>query len=256
MCRPCVPLMTKVGQRKRKAGPMRDDFTEEVKRDLGLRVGLRCSNPSCQQPTSGPSESSKGVTNVGVATHITAASQGGPRYDASLNAEERASLENGVWLCQKCGKAVDDDPVIYTCEMLRDWKSQAEVCARQAIEGGPKSCGPVMRQAPILRLLAHRAFFNGNPIEHIFVKIVNMTPDADVEVTHVWYQNGHRVDILSRPLPVRLRPSETWETYIPASSIPRDAHIFQNFHALISTGEVFAAVHNKDVPPSGYLAGR
>jgi len=235
---------------------MRDDFSEEVKRKLGHRVGWRCSNPRCQQPTSGPSEASRAVTNVGVAAHITAASPDGPRYDSSLTPEERASLENGVWLCQKCGKAVDDDPVTYTCELLRDWKSQAEARARQAIEGGPQPGGPVVRQPPTLRVLAHRAFFDQNPLEHFFIKIVNMTPDADVEVTHVWYQNGCRVDILIRPLPVRLRPSETWETYIPTSRIPRDTRVFENFHALISTGEVFASMQNRDVPPRGYVAGR
>jgi hypothetical protein len=235
---------------------MRDDFTEDVKRTLGHRVGLHCSNPCCQQSTSGPSEASKAVTNVGVAAHITAASPGGPRYDASLIPEQRGAIENGVWLCQKCGKAVDDDPVTYTCEVLRDWKSQAEARAREAIEGRRQLGRPVMRQLPTLRLLVHRAFFDQNPLEHFFVKIVNMTPDADVEVTHVWYQNGARVDILTRVLPVRLRPSETWETYIPTHSIPRDADVFRKFHALISTGEVFASVQNKDVPPRGYVAGR
>jgi len=235
---------------------MRDDFQEDVKRKLGYRVGLQCSNPRCQQPTSGPSESSKAVTNVGVAAHITAASLGGPRYDASLTPEQRGSIENGVWLCQKCGKAADDDPVTYTCAVLREWKSQAEARAREAIEGRRQPGSPVMRQPPTLRLLVHRAFFDQNPIEHFFVKIVNITSDADVEVTHVWYQNGARVDILARLLPVRLRPSEMWETYIPTHSIPRGTDVFRNFHALISTGEVFVSVQNKDVPPRGYVAGR
>jgi hypothetical protein len=238
-------------------GAVRDDFLEDIKKMLGHRVGWLCSNPWCQQPTSGPSESSKGITNVGVAAHITAASQGGPRYDASLTSEERGSLANGVWLCQKCGKAVDDDPATYTCQLLRDWKSKAEMRARQAIEGGPGLNGPVMRQPSSLRLLAHRAFFDQNSSEHFFIKIVNVTPDADVEVTHVWYcQNGRRVDILCRPLPVRLRPSETWETYVPVTSLPEDADTFQGFHALISTGEVFTSIHNRDVPPRGYVAGR
>ena len=112
-----------------------------------------------------------------------------------------------------------------------------------------------LRQQPVVRVLAHRAYFIGNPVEHFFLKVVNLTPGTDVEVTHVWYENGGRVDILSRPLPVRLRPIETWETYVPTSSIPEDADVFQHFHALISTGEVFASIHNKDVPPVGYVAG-
>lgn len=121
---------------------MRDDFPEDVKRKLGHRVGWRCSNPACQQSTSGPSEASKAVTNVGVAAHITAASPDGPRYDASQTPKQRGALENGVWLCQKCGKAVDDDPVTYTCGVLRDWKSHAEARAREAIEQGPRPQRP------------------------------------------------------------------------------------------------------------------
>ena len=109
---------------------------------------------------------------------------------------------------------------------------------------------------PTLRVLAHRAYFDRNPMEHFFIKIVNITPDADVEVTHVWYQNGRRVDILSRVLPTRLRPSETWETFVPTASVPPDADAFRHFHALLSTGQVFASEHNKDVPPRGYVAGR
>lgn len=111
------------------------------------------------------------------------------------------------------------------------------------------------RQQPEVRVLVHRAYFIGNPVEHFFIKVVNVTPETDVEVTHVWYENGDRIDILSRPLPVRLRPSETWETYVPTSSVPDDADVFQHFHALVSTGEVFLSVHNEDVPAAGYVAG-
>jgi hypothetical protein len=112
------------------------------------------------------------------------------------------------------------------------------------------------RQPPALKVLSHRAYFIANPVEHYFIKIVNITPEVDVEVTHVWYQNRGRVDILSRPLPVRLRPNEIWETYVAVSSIPYDVDAFQHFYALISTGEVFASEHNRDVPPTGYVAGR
>lgn len=116
---------------------MRDDFSEKVKRNLAGGVGHRCSNPGCRQPTSGPSASGKTVTNVGVAAHITAASPGGPRYDASLDTEQRAAECNGVWLCQKCGKAVDDDPAAYDVKVLRDWRKRAESSARKDIERGP-----------------------------------------------------------------------------------------------------------------------
>jgi len=233
---------------------MRDDFPAAVKTKLGQRAGWSCSNPGCRQPTSGPAEANSGVTNVGVAAHITAASQDGPRYDPSLAAQERAAPDNGVWLCQRCAKAVDDDPVTYTVDLLRDWRLKAETLARDAIERRlPKT--DKVRSNPTVRVLVHRAFFDGNPTEHFFVKIVNTTPDADVEVTHVWYQSNDRVDILVRRLPVRLRPSETWETFIAVADIPRDADAFDHFHAHLSTGEVYASSQNKDVPPRGFVAG-
>ncbi|MEM5785756.1 MAG: hypothetical protein AAGU11_00480 [Syntrophobacteraceae bacterium] len=84
-------------------------------------------------------------------------------------------------------------------------------------------------QPPAVRVLAHRAYFIGNPVEHFFVKVENITAGVDVEVTHIWYQNEKRVDILSRPLPVRLRSSETWETFVPTASIPEDVDVFQHF---------------------------
>jgi hypothetical protein len=117
---------------------MRDDFPPGVKNQVAARVGWLCSNPECRQPTSGPSDSDKLVTNVGVAAHITAAAAGGPRFDATLTAEERRAPENAIWLCQKCAKAIDDDPTRYTPTLLRSWKALAEERAREAIEKGPR----------------------------------------------------------------------------------------------------------------------
>jgi hypothetical protein len=135
-------------------------------------------------------------------------------------------------------------------------KAKAGTSVLQAGRDINLNVGPQPQPLPALKVLAHRAYFIGNPEEHYFIKVVNITPGADIEVTHVWYKNGHRVDVLSRPLPVRLRPSEIWETYVATSIIPHDAEALQHFHALISTGEVFGSEHNKEVPPTGYLAGR
>jgi hypothetical protein len=53
---------------------MRDDFSLTTKELLAKRVGYLCSNPKCQQPTSGPQEDPSKAVNIGVACHITAAS--------------------------------------------------------------------------------------------------------------------------------------------------------------------------------------
>ena len=81
---------------------MRDDFPRIVVETLAKRVGNRCSNPGCRKLTSGPHTDDEKSLNVGVAAHVTAASAGGPRYDASLTAEERKDIGNGIWLCQSC----------------------------------------------------------------------------------------------------------------------------------------------------------
>jgi hypothetical protein len=71
--------------------------------------------------------------DIGVASHITAASPGGPRFDSSISEEERKSAANGIWLCQSCGKLIDDDEEGYTASKLREHKSRAEAKARREV---------------------------------------------------------------------------------------------------------------------------
>ena len=113
---------------------MREEFPAQVKDVLAKRVGYCCSNPGCRQLTSGPHDDPTRAVNVGVAAHITAASPGGPRYDPDLSFEQRNSVENGIWLCQTCGKLVDSDDSRYTVASLVQWKRIAEAMTRGEIE--------------------------------------------------------------------------------------------------------------------------
>jgi hypothetical protein len=113
---------------------VRDDFPASVKDELAKRVGYLCSNPACRQPTSGPQSSSSGTVNIGVASHITAASPGGPRHDSGLSSGERTSAENGIWLCQTCAKLIDSDQPRYSVDKLEEWKADAETAAARALE--------------------------------------------------------------------------------------------------------------------------
>lgn len=113
---------------------MRDGFSASVKNTLADRVGNQCSNQACRQPTSGPQSDPTAAINVGVAAHITAAAPGGPRYDPLLTAEQRASHENGIWLCQVCAKLIDSDEPRYAVGILREWKRVAELAALNALE--------------------------------------------------------------------------------------------------------------------------
>nr|VFJ92648.1 MAG: Uncharacterized conserved protein YegL, contains vWA domain of TerY type [Candidatus Kentron sp. H]VFJ95085.1 MAG: Uncharacterized conserved protein YegL, contains vWA domain of TerY type [Candidatus Kentron sp. H]VFK00361.1 MAG: Uncharacterized conserved protein YegL, contains vWA domain of TerY type [Candidatus Kentron sp. H] len=116
----------------------RDDFSQSTKRTLAERAGYRCSFPGCLQTTIGPSEESEESTSsVGMACHIAAAS-GGPgarRHIATMTAEERSSISNGIWMCYTHGKLIDTDETRYTNEMLRCWKQIAERRAQARLEG-------------------------------------------------------------------------------------------------------------------------
>lgn len=105
---------------------MRDEFNIKLKDTLSKRVGLRCSNPDCRVLTTGPNSNENKSTNIGVAAHITAAEQNGPRYDSSITKQERSSINNAIWLCQSCAKLIDSDPTKYTIEILKDWKERSE----------------------------------------------------------------------------------------------------------------------------------
>ena len=112
---------------------MRDDFTEHIIKQIALRVNYRCSSPVCQATTTGPQISTTKSLNVGVAAHITAASPDGPRYNPELTSEQRKHADNGIWLCQTCGKLVDNDPAKFTEDLLKEWKQNAELEAFENI---------------------------------------------------------------------------------------------------------------------------
>jgi hypothetical protein len=113
---------------------MRDDFPEKIKDTLAKRVGTHCSNPKCWKLTSGPRDDPSKAVNIGVAAHITAAAIGGPRFDSSLSTRQRSAITNAIWLCQNCAKLIDNDPVRYTVDLLRQWKTLAEETARLGVE--------------------------------------------------------------------------------------------------------------------------
>jgi hypothetical protein len=107
----------------------RDDFVEVIKKKLRDRVGARCSIPDCRAPTVGPS-GDDGVSSIGVAAHITAAASGGPRYDPSLDSQQRSAFKNGIWLCSNHATLIDRDETAYPEPLLRSWKTRAESSAK------------------------------------------------------------------------------------------------------------------------------
>jgi hypothetical protein len=105
---------------------MRDEFTAKTREVLARRVAYHCSNPKCRKSLVGPSTENSSFVNIGVAAHITAASPGGPRYDASMSQEDRRAAFNGIYLCQNCAKLIDTDPGRYSVTTLQNWKVESE----------------------------------------------------------------------------------------------------------------------------------
>ena len=118
-------------------GSGRDDFSKNTIRKAAGRVGYRCSYPGCPNATIGSSMESPDKTAVtGVAAHICAAAEGGPRYDKNMTVDERKSIKNCIWLCQTHSKLIDSDVKKYTVETLRQWKADAEATASKALANG------------------------------------------------------------------------------------------------------------------------
>jgi|SRR5207249_1644079 len=110
-----------------------------------------------------------------------------------------------------------------------------------------------------LRVRVHRAYFAGSGQECFFVNLTNRSSTRDLEVTHVWFQADSRVPVLQpqRPLPVRLRPDESWETWLPVAALPQVflPEAFTLARARLSSGAVVTSKPNRDVPAFGSVAG-
>jgi hypothetical protein len=169
---------------------VRDDFSQAVKNVLAGRVANRCSNPACRAATSGPGLEPNTFSNVGVAAHITAASRGGARYDASLSTEERSSAANGIWLCQTCAHLVDTDELGYPVELLERWKTEAEDLARTMLRQGIGS----IRDSVELRLPARDSpdtllSFANTALARVGrdVEIAELTAFLDTDKPFAWW---------------------------------------------------------------------
>lgn len=134
----------------------RDDFSGKTIDLLRRRVRDQCSNPVCSAATSGPTVRTDGAVNLGVAAHIHAASPRGPRFNSSMSPEERASITNGIWLCQTCAAWVDRDVERYPANLLQKWKVEAEGRAMEELARRPKGASDAQAQA--------QSMFAGLPI--------------------------------------------------------------------------------------------
>jgi hypothetical protein len=122
----------------------RDEFTPATKRAIERQARGHCSNPACRRLTRGATADGGGEVNIGVASHISAAAPGGPRYDKNMAPHERRSVDNGIWLCDVHARAVDAKNSKFIAEQLRAWKKRTnEDSWRSIMQNIPY--GPAMR---------------------------------------------------------------------------------------------------------------
>jgi hypothetical protein len=94
-------------------------------------------------------------------------------------------------------------------------------------------------------------------VECFFIKVTNLSPQREVEVTHIWFATDPEKHLMNfeRPFPVRLRLDETFETWIPVSEVPPGVDRERRVRVALSSGEVFRSRLNENVPPVGFIAG-
>lgn len=92
--------------------------------------GNQCAFPGCNTPFYDPAA---GVI-LGEIAHICAQSPGGPRFDPRLTENEVHSASNLMVLCAVHHKLVDDQPDVYTADVLRRMKADHEAGSGETSE--------------------------------------------------------------------------------------------------------------------------
>lgn len=103
----------------------RKPVTPTVLRYLFAHSGNRCAHPDCEHILVNGDG-----TFVAQIAHITAAASGGPRYDPSLDDEQRRSAENLILLCYRHHRELDLDPNV-TASEIREFKRLHEYRYRE-----------------------------------------------------------------------------------------------------------------------------
>lgn len=210
-----------------KKAKVRDNFALGTRRKLWERVGGRCSKPDCRVPTLAALVCEEGVSNIGRAAHITAAAEGGPRYDPLLTPQQRKGIRNAIWLCANHADLIDDDVSAFPETLLREWKSHAERMARQeqgaklpTEEDGRKLVAAVLGATPAL---APHAIRNA----HQAVTETLEAMDERFKVTSAFSNGTTEIQLTPRiPIDLELR-----------IDISRDPMVQSRLQSLLARGE-------------------
>jgi hypothetical protein len=110
-----------------------------------------------------------------------------------------------------------------------------------------------------IRVTMHRAVFAASGHEAYFITVTNLSRSREVELSHVWIAANPKVFVhkTDRPLPRRLRPDESWETWVLLDELPPPAgeQVLHLGRVRLSTGTVLKSRPNPSVPESGFVPG-
>jgi hypothetical protein len=111
----------------------------------------------------------------------------------------------------------------------------------------------------VVRFTVHRAFFARSDRECFFLNVTNLSRTREIEITHIWFDTTPQISALEpdRPLPKRLKPDESWETWIDVARLPAESResAFRLGRLRVSTGAVIKSKKNANVPPQGTVPG-
>jgi hypothetical protein len=115
------------------------DFSRSTILTLSAAAGHSCSR--CKASTSAGSETDKNKSvNLGVAAHILAAGEKGPRFSKSQSPDERSDIDNVIWLCEMCASLIDkNNGIDFSPEELREMKRRHEAEVRENLGRAPSS---------------------------------------------------------------------------------------------------------------------
>ena len=143
----------------------RDDFSKRTKSLVSERASFHCSRCKLCTLSASKNNTDKSV-NIGIVAHITAASDGGPRFDENMSVEERISDSNAIFLCENCASAIDKNKgVDFSVAEIKQWKEDHEEWTRANLS--------LSNSNPGLQLLDVCAHLESGEFPAIDIKMLN-----------------------------------------------------------------------------------
>jgi hypothetical protein len=220
------------------------DFSAKTRKYLADSVNWMCS--ICHKQTMALTTSRRSISRVGQACHIFAASEEGPRFNATLSWDDCRSADNGIWLCNICATHIDRDIETYTAGYLQELKANAEARSTENLGGRLLT----QREANSAAYQLHREI-NGAPL---------LNPQGTLDTLVQGYtasleEKDHRLsvtsDITSNRIETVIRRKKNKPFSLEITSIhPSDENTFKKMQALIEDGTT-ATFSSKDIKVGG-----